>query len=227
MRAFADALRRPGSRALLGAGARRGDCMGPRVPQVAAFVQGGLSWCRGFVTCRTRTAPAAGVAPGVRLPAAAPALVAAAARRRPVPTAPPQLSVRHTGLGQVRAKGAATMFANRYSKRIPWHHVRGKMLTNQMKQNRQKGKNHAEVLKKFRLTRFGWQRRRARFNGWMKRKRSWLSKRNSRKIDFLHRSDEQKLIRQAWYFRLKYRDLPRERNVNLLPVRAIVGSHFG
>mmetsp|Transcript_1621 Transcript_1621/g.2547 ORF Transcript_1621/g.2547 Transcript_1621/m.2547 type:complete len:159 (-) Transcript_1621:109-585(-) len=135
--------------------------------------------------------------------------------------------VRPTFARQVREKGTASMFANRTSRRIPQHMVRGKMHQNDIKQRSQKGKPHAETLKKFRLTRFGWERRRSRFRGWKKRQRSWLSKSNSRKIQYLHRADEQKLIRQSWFMRLKYRDFPREQNVNLLPIRAIIGCHFG
>mmetsp|Transcript_13768 Transcript_13768/g.27809 ORF Transcript_13768/g.27809 Transcript_13768/m.27809 type:complete len:229 (+) Transcript_13768:38-724(+) len=221
MRPLAEALLRPGLRALPGAGSRAGHRLGLRAPSIAVVSHGQTSWCRGFVTCRL--VPLMGIASGHRASVGAPALAAAAVQRscgQPV--------ARLGAAGQVREFSYKKMSANNsQSRRIPWHMVRGKMLENQAKQNRQKGKNHADVLKRFRLTRFGWERRRSRFNGWMKRKRGWLSKRNSRKIEYLHRADEQKLIRQAWFLRLKYRDFPRERNVNLLPARAIVGSHFG
>lgn len=94
-------------------------------------------------------------------------------------------------------------------------------------QRSSKGKPQAEVMKKFRLTRFGWERRRARLRGWRKRNRSWASKRKSRTIEFTHRGDLAKLYRQCYFLRLKVRDFPREINVNLNPKRALLGSHFG
>merc|ERR1712014_432305 len=98
--------------------------------------------------------------------------------------------------------------AYRVQTRIPWARVRSKVLANEGKQRTTKNRNHAEVLKRFRLTRFGWERRRARFHGWKKRRRSAASKAQSRKIQFVHRTDMLKMIRTATYFKLRIRDFP-------------------
>merc|ERR1711865_842623 len=52
----------------------------------------------------------------------------------------------------------------RVQTRIPWARVRSRALQSEGKQRTTKNRNHAEVLKRFRLTRFGWERRRARFH---------------------------------------------------------------
>lgn len=112
-------------------------------------------------------------------------------------------------------------------KMIPWQRVMGKVYKQEKKQRISKGRNHAEVLKRFRLTRFGWQRRRARLNGRRKRLRSYASKQNSKKIEFVHRSDMRMIRRTAWFYRLKIRDFPHDNNINLKPSRALTGAHFG
>ncbi|CAE7570264.1 unnamed protein product [Symbiodinium sp. CCMP2456] len=90
-----------------------------------------------------------------------------------------------------------------------------------------KSRNHAEVLKRFRLTRFGWERRRAHLRDGKKRRRSPQQKRNTNKIDFVHRHDMLKMVRTASYFKLRIRDFPKDPNPNIKSTRAIVGSHFG
>ncbi|CAE7236035.1 unnamed protein product [Symbiodinium pilosum] len=90
-----------------------------------------------------------------------------------------------------------------------------------------KNRNHAEVLKRFRLTRFGWERRRAHLRDGKKRRRSPQQKRNVNKIDFVHRHDMLKMVRTATYFKLRIRDFPKDPNPNIKETRAIVGSHFG
>eukprot|EP00747_Dinoflagellata_sp_TGD_P208841 gnl/TRDRNA2_/TRDRNA2_82285_c0_seq1.p1 gnl/TRDRNA2_/TRDRNA2_82285_c0~~gnl/TRDRNA2_/TRDRNA2_82285_c0_seq1.p1 ORF type:complete len:187 (+),score=20.78 gnl/TRDRNA2_/TRDRNA2_82285_c0_seq1:92-652(+) len=112
-------------------------------------------------------------------------------------------------------------------KTIPWHRIRRKMQAQEIKQRKSKERNHSEILKRFRLTRFGWERRRARFRGKAKRRRSWLSKRNSRKIEYLHRSDFRKMRNTAPYFTLRVRDLPKDLNINARPERAILPAHLG
>lgn len=43
------------------------------------------------------------------------------------------------------------------------------------------------VAGRFRLTRFGWERRRARFNGWRKREMTTAKKKQLRTIEYVHR----------------------------------------
>mmetsp|Transcript_13511 Transcript_13511/g.24953 ORF Transcript_13511/g.24953 Transcript_13511/m.24953 type:complete len:84 (+) Transcript_13511:2-253(+) len=83
-------------------------------------------------------------------------------------------------------------------------------------------------MKRFRLTRFGWERRRSGFNGHRRRLLSWQLKRNRRKIEYLHRVDIIKLVKTAKYHKLKIRDFPRDdRNPNMKPSRLLVPAHFG
>ena len=95
------------------------------------------------------------------------------------------------------------------------------------KSRKSKGHNHAEVLKRFRLTRFGWERRRAGFHGKKKRLLSYKQKQQTKGITFLHRSDMKMIKRTAWMYKLKLRDFPQNPNPNLRPTRLICGSHFG
>eukprot|EP00931_Biecheleriopsis_adriatica_P005596 TRINITY_DN107089_c0_g1_i1.p1 TRINITY_DN107089_c0_g1~~TRINITY_DN107089_c0_g1_i1.p1 ORF type:complete len:203 (-),score=24.58 TRINITY_DN107089_c0_g1_i1:104-685(-) len=179
-----------------------------------------------------------------RLPSAIPAVRAPASFFRAAPASVE--CVRRAGLGSASAMGARHLLAQgprpasaflstpnlqirtyRVQAKIPWGRVKSKVLAQEGKQRTTKNRNHAEVLKRFRLTRFGWERRRARFHGWKKRRRSSASKENSRKIQFVHRTDMLKMIRTATYFKLRMRDFPKDPNPNIRPTRAIVGSHFG
>mmetsp|Transcript_43751 Transcript_43751/g.81645 ORF Transcript_43751/g.81645 Transcript_43751/m.81645 type:complete len:185 (+) Transcript_43751:37-591(+) len=110
---------------------------------------------------------------------------------------------------------------------IPWFRVRTNVLKQEGQMRTTKNRNHAEVLKRFRLTRFGWERRRAHLRDGKKRRRSPQQKRNANRIDFVHRHDMLKMIRQATYFKLRIRDFPSDPNPNIRETRAIVGSHFG
>ncbi|CAE7370026.1 unnamed protein product [Symbiodinium microadriaticum] len=110
---------------------------------------------------------------------------------------------------------------------IPWFRVRTNVLKQETKMRTTKNRNHAEVLKRFRLTRFGWERRRAHLRDGKKRRRSPQQKRNTNKIDFVHRHDMLKMVRTATYFKLRIRDFPKDPNPNIKSTRAIVGSHFG
>ncbi|CAK9100903.1 unnamed protein product [Durusdinium trenchii] len=110
---------------------------------------------------------------------------------------------------------------------INWPRIKKNVLEVETKQRTTKNRNHAEVLKTFRLSRFGWERRRARLRGGNRRRRSWLDKKNSKKIEYVHRVDMLKMIRTATYFKLRIRDFPKDGNPNYRETRAIVGSHFG
>ncbi|CAK0870020.1 unnamed protein product [Prorocentrum cordatum] len=115
-------------------------------------------------------------------------------------------------------------------KAIEWRRVREREESYQKLRNSAKGKNHKETAKRFRLTRFGWERRRARFHSFKKRQRSWASKRQSRTIAYLHRSDMPKLKKTMWKYRLKIRDFPTMRsdpNPNHLRSRALLPAAFG
>lgn len=118
-------------------------------------------------------------------------------------------------------------FAYRVQNMIPWRRVRGRVVAFDMQSRKARAKNHAETLKRFRLTRFGWERRRARLHGKARRNRSWASKRKSRTIEYVHRSDLPKLVRTVPYQRLMVRDPIINRNVNLRPERDILPAHLG
>lgn len=115
----------------------------------------------------------------------------------------------------------------RVMRKIPWNRVMRKVYANEVKNKTSKPKNHSETLKRMRLTRFGWERRRARFNGRWKRRRTFASKKQSKTIQYLHRSNWKMIEKTAYYYRLKIRDFPRDSNINLKPSREIAGSHFG
>merc|ERR1719188_2905689 len=106
---------------------------------------------------------------------------------------------------------------------IPWRRVMGKVYAQEVKQRKSRSKNHAETLKRMRLTRFGWQRRRQRYRGRYKHRRLYASKQQSKSIQYLHRSDMKLLHKCSWYFRLKVRDFPRDGNINLKPTRELAG----
>lgn len=110
---------------------------------------------------------------------------------------------------------------------IPWKRVVTKIRKMEDKSRTSPGRNHNESLARFRLTRFGWERRRAGLRAKDKRNIPWKKKRAHKKIDFVHRSDLFKLERTAINMRLRIRDLPRDTNVNLKACRAIVPAHFG
>eukprot|EP00435_Cladocopium_sp_Y103_P052619 s1448_g16.t1 len=110
---------------------------------------------------------------------------------------------------------------------VNWFRIKRYALEVESKQRSTKNRNHAEVLKRFRLSRFGWQRRRSRLRDGKRRRRSWLDKKNSKKIDYVHRVDMLKMIRSATYFKLRIRDFPKDPNPNVRETRGIVGSHFG
>merc|ERR1740121_1181137 len=110
---------------------------------------------------------------------------------------------------------------------IPWNRVMTKVYAQEKKQRYSKAKNHSEVLKRLRLTRFGWERRRARLRGKAKRKRSSASKKKSRTIEFLHRSDFAMIQRASWSYRLRRMDFPQDPNINLRAAREEIGHRFG
>ena len=110
---------------------------------------------------------------------------------------------------------------------VNWWRNKRYALEVENRQRTTKNRNHAEVLKRFRLSRFGWQRRRARLRDGKRRRRSWLDKKNSKKIDYVHRVDMLKMIRSATYFKLRIRDFPKDPNPNVRETRGLVGSHFG
>ena len=83
------------------------------------------------------------------------------------------------------------------------------------------------ALDRFRLTRFGWQHRRARLHSRERRNmRSYLRKRH-RGIGFVHARDMKTMEKYFPHMRLKMRSTPVDTNINLLKARKIVGAHFG
>ncbi|CAJ1377826.1 unnamed protein product [Effrenium voratum] len=117
-------------------------------------------------------------------------------------------------------------YRQRLEKLIPHFRNRTNVLKQEIKQRTTKAKNHAEVLKRFRLSRFGWERRRARLRDGKRRRRKWQNKLNAKAIDYVHRADMLKMIRTAVYFKLRVRDFPRDPNPNLREARQMIGSHF-
>merc|ERR1711860_355287 len=85
----------------------------------------------------------------------------------------------------------------KFSNTIPWQLIRTKELENAEKERKSKAKSHKETLERFRLTRFGWERRRARFNARRRRNFSYQTKQRVKKIEFVHRADLRKLKRTA------------------------------
>ncbi|CAJ1351142.1 unnamed protein product, partial [Effrenium voratum] len=67
-------------------------------------------------------------------------------------------------------------YRQRLEKLIPHFRNRTNVLKQEIKQRTTKAKNHAEVLKRFRLSRFGWERRRARLRDGKRRRRKWQNK---------------------------------------------------
>merc|ERR1712151_725900 len=80
---------------------------------------------------------------------------------------------------------------------IPWDRVRRRVLESENKWLNFKHKNHSETLKRFRLTRFGWERRRAGLNSTRRRNWSHAHKKKTRAIDYVHRTDLPKLVKTA------------------------------
>merc|ERR1712232_926674 len=111
--------------------------------------------------------------------------------------------------------------------KVPWKRVRTRELAKANKDNTTKNKNHAESLKRFRLTRFGCERRKAGLNA--RKKRRWASwkRKRAKTIEFVHRSDLRKLMRAVPYYKFRVRDFPRDPNPNLRPARALLPAHFG
>eukprot|EP00927_Polykrikos_kofoidii_P067658 TRINITY_DN63102_c0_g1_i1.p1 TRINITY_DN63102_c0_g1~~TRINITY_DN63102_c0_g1_i1.p1 ORF type:complete len:245 (-),score=34.78 TRINITY_DN63102_c0_g1_i1:135-869(-) len=134
---------------------------------------------------------------------------------------PPSFVLRNNsvGFGACRAYNVV--------KAIPWRRVRSRIVAFDRKQRKSKAKNHADTLTRFRLTRFGWERRKAGLRAMAKRRKSWASKKRARTIEYVHRSDINKLIRTVPYMRLKIRDPAINQNVNLRPSRQLVPAHFG
>mmetsp|Transcript_28308 Transcript_28308/g.65646 ORF Transcript_28308/g.65646 Transcript_28308/m.65646 type:complete len:204 (+) Transcript_28308:25-636(+) len=129
----------------------------------------------------------------------------------------------------VAAQLVLTRGKQRLANKINWPRVREKVKQYQDRNKKDKMRNHSETLARFRLTRFGWERRRARFNGKRKRRRSRAAKMQSKKITFVHRSDWKKVSsRLLPLSRLYTRDWPRDMNLNLHPhVREILPAHLG
>merc|ERR1719221_2188989 len=71
----------------------------------------------------------------------------------------------------------------KFENTVPWQHIRTKELENAKKEREAKAKSHKETLKRFRLTRFGWERRKAKFNSRRRRVFSYQSKKRARKIE--------------------------------------------
>uniref|UniRef100_A0A7S0ZPT4 Uncharacterized protein n=1 Tax=Noctiluca scintillans TaxID=2966 RepID=A0A7S0ZPT4_NOCSC len=111
---------------------------------------------------------------------------------------------------------------------VPWGLIRKREMAKRAKDNRTRQKPHAESLNRFRLTRFGWERRRARLRGWKKRLRSSASKKQSTMIQFVHRHDMPKLNKVSTHLKLKLRDLPlKTRNLNMMASRKLLPAHLG
>eukprot|EP00928_Gymnodinium_smaydae_P074157 TRINITY_DN57221_c0_g1_i1.p1 TRINITY_DN57221_c0_g1~~TRINITY_DN57221_c0_g1_i1.p1 ORF type:complete len:258 (+),score=27.89 TRINITY_DN57221_c0_g1_i1:67-774(+) len=110
---------------------------------------------------------------------------------------------------------------------IPWRRVRGKVIAQEIKSRKARARNHAETMRRFRLTRFGWERRRAGLRGKKKRKLSREQRLRAKRIEYVHRVDMHKLKKTVPYMRLKFRDFPKDKNPNVRPERLLVPAHFG
>eukprot|EP00405_Crypthecodinium_cohnii_P009720 CAMPEP_0206436462 /NCGR_PEP_ID=MMETSP0324_2-20121206/10493_1 /ASSEMBLY_ACC=CAM_ASM_000836 /TAXON_ID=2866 /ORGANISM="Crypthecodinium cohnii, Strain Seligo" /LENGTH=190 /DNA_ID=CAMNT_0053903623 /DNA_START=86 /DNA_END=654 /DNA_ORIENTATION=- len=133
-------------------------------------------------------------------------------------TAPPSPTLAGPGQGQVRS------FGTRVMRTIPWERVIGKVYKHNRNERKSKAKNHAEILNRMRLTRFGWERRRAGFHGRRKHLRSAKRRRRHRSIAYLHRDDYKMIERTEWFFRLKIQDFPQDNNINLKPARKLLSA---
>lgn len=96
-----------------------------------------------------------------------------------------------------------------------------------MRRKKLKHKNHAEILNRFLLTRFGWCHRSISKNGSDRRLKTPKFKHRTRKIVWVQRSYTRILTRCAPGYRLLRRDAIIDHNPNYKPARAVTGSHFG
>lgn len=110
---------------------------------------------------------------------------------------------------------------------IPWERVMKKIYAKETQDRKSKAKNHSEVLKRFRLTRFGWERRRQFKAGRYKRRNSFRQRKKLKEIQYLHRSDFAMIRRCSWSYRLRRTDFPRDGNINLRSAREELGHRFG
>jgi hypothetical protein len=110
---------------------------------------------------------------------------------------------------------------------IDWTRIKLKERAMVVQKARKLPRIRKAALDRFRLTRFGWQHRRARLHSRERRNmRSYLKKRH-RSIGFVHARDMKTMEKYFPHIRLRMRSTPIDTNVNLLAIRKIIGAHFG
>eukprot|EP00929_Paragymnodinium_shiwhaense_P084576 TRINITY_DN45230_c0_g1_i1.p2 TRINITY_DN45230_c0_g1~~TRINITY_DN45230_c0_g1_i1.p2 ORF type:complete len:245 (+),score=34.74 TRINITY_DN45230_c0_g1_i1:85-819(+) len=113
------------------------------------------------------------------------------------------------------------------SKIFPWKRIREKIVTKTLKYMKRKRSNHKESLRRFRLTRFGWERRKAGLRARAKRHQSYARRTRAKKIAYVHRHDYWKLKKAIPLLRFRVRDLPLDHNFNIKECRQALPAHFG
>jgi len=136
-------------------------------------------------------------------------------------------------------KTRATIFDHSYSvlllkrhfdprRNINWLKIRTVHREKELVKARRKHRDHSRALRKFRLTRFGWERLRAgRTSGQKLRNKTFKGRKELRKITFVKRADIKKLQVLLPNHKLRIRDAPRDNNPNILKSRKILPGHFG
>eukprot|EP00397_Hematodinium_sp_SG-2012_P046448 GEMP01052480.1.p1 GENE.GEMP01052480.1~~GEMP01052480.1.p1 ORF type:complete len:183 (+),score=35.15 GEMP01052480.1:241-789(+) len=115
----------------------------------------------------------------------------------------------------------------RSNKAIDFVRIKEKQRALDLMNKKVKLKNHAGVLQRFRLTRFGWERRRAGLHAQRKCRMTRKSKKEARRIDYVHRLDIHKVERCVPSMRLKIRDPPCDMNPNIRPIMRHFPCYFG
>lgn len=112
--------------------------------------------------------------------------------------------------------------------RINWMKIKKLARIDMYHRKKLKRKTHKNALQRFRLTKFGWERLRAGRNNSEKWKNaSWKKKKRLKSITYVHRHDLKKFRHTSPFHRLKIRDPPIDRNINITKTRKFLPSHFG
>jgi len=115
----------------------------------------------------------------------------------------------------------------RSHKAISFKDIKTKQRAKDLDNKRVKPKSHTEMKQRLRLTRFGWERRRAGYGTSGRATIARKAKKRYKTTAFVNRVDIHKIERCVLTMKLKLLDLPRDDNPNLMPIRHIFPSWFG
>jgi hypothetical protein len=107
------------------------------------------------------------------------------------------------------------------------HQVKAGVRAKALQLSEQKPKTFTPALDHFRLTRFGWEHRKAGYRGERRRKKTHKGSLLSRQIETLNRRDLRTMRLYFPHMHLRERLSPVDTNVNLRTERELIGRRIG